>query len=54
VKKFICLLLVAISYLLVTPATTYATSNLVVMSRNIYLGADVGKALALIPDLPHH
>jgi endonuclease/exonuclease/phosphatase family metal-dependent hydrolase len=52
VKKFICLLLVAISYLLVTPATTYATSNLVVMSRNIYLGADVGKALALIPDLP--
>jgi hypothetical protein len=52
VKKFICSLLVAIFYLLVTPSTTYATSNLVVMSRNIYLGADVGKALALIPDLP--
>lgn len=51
-KKFICSLLVAISYLWVTPATSHATSNLVVMSRNIYLGADVGKALALIPDLP--
>jgi hypothetical protein len=43
----------AISTALLTPYSAQAAEpTFTVMSRNIYLGADVGVALELIPDLP--
>ena len=44
-------LLLSASLLVISAPTTYAAdANLKVMSRNIYLGADVGVAMKLIPD----
>lgn len=37
---------------LLTPAVQANESDVVVMSRNIYLGADVGVAMELLPDFP--
>ena len=48
-KKIIACLATLI---LIAPPATAANPTLTVMSRNIYLGADVGVALELIPDMP--
>ncbi len=47
------LVISAVSTVLITPVSAQAAEpTLTVMSRNIYLGADVGVALELIPDMP--
>ena len=38
--------------ILITPSANSAEPTVTVMSRNIYLGADVGVALELIPNMP--
>lgn len=46
-------LLLALSVLLVlVPAATAGAATTTVMTRNLYLGADVGAALELLPDMP--
>ena len=46
-------LIASITWTIFTPISAQATEpTLTVMSRNIYLGADVGVALELIPDMP--
>jgi len=52
VKKLISWSLALFFTLTINSSMAIAQSSVVVMSRNIYLGADVGKALELIPDLP--
>ena len=51
-KKFFATLALAVLLIHGGSMPANATSEITVMTRNIYLGADVGKALALIPDLP--
>ena len=51
-KKLISWSLALFFTLTINSSMAIAQSSVVVMSRNIYLGADVGKALELIPDLP--
>ena len=47
------LVISAVSTVLITPISAQAAEpTLTVMSRNIYLGADVGVALELIPNMP--
>lgn len=46
------IIVVFISLVLIAPPATAANPTLTVMSRNLYLGADVGVALELIPDMP--
>lgn len=48
-KKLIALV---IACALATPTAQAANPTVTVMSRNLYLGADVGVALELIPDMP--
>lgn len=47
-KLIVCLA----ALVLIAPPATAANPTLTVMSRNLYLGADVGVALELIPDMP--
>ena len=50
-KRFLFATLLFISFL--APSSAQANDNQVtVLSRNLYLGADVGIALKLIPDFP--
>ncbi len=49
-KRVIVSLLVALSFISVVPAQA-ADAQVKVMTRNLYLGADVGVAMDLIPDL---
>ena len=53
-RKFAFLLLTAFSFasLPVFPATASPDKKITVMSRNIYLGADVGVAMKLLPNFP--
>ena len=51
-KKFFATLALAVLLIHGGSMPANATSEITVMTRNIYLGADLGKALALIPDLP--
>lgn len=51
-KKFFATLALAVLLIHGGSMPANATSEITVMTRNIFLGADVGKALALIPDLP--
>jgi len=46
----IALLLSTLLLVTIAPTAQAADANLKVMSRNIYLGADVGVAMKLIPD----
>lgn len=46
------LIVVFVSLVLIAPPASAANPTLTVMSRNLYLGADVGVALELIPDMP--
>jgi hypothetical protein len=46
------LLAALIASILVIPSANAAEPTVTVMSRNIYLGADVGVALELIPNMP--
>ncbi len=46
------LIVVFVSLVLIAPPVSPANPTLTVMSRNLYLGADVGVALELIPDMP--
>lgn len=46
------LIAVFVALILITPPAVAANPMLTVMSRNLYLGADVGVALELIPDMP--
>lgn len=48
-KKIIALIAALV---IIAPPATAANPTLTVMSRNLYLGADVGVALELIPDMP--
>ena len=48
-KKLIALIAVLV---IIAPPATAANPTLTAMSRNLYLGADVGVALELIPDMP--
>lgn len=48
-KKLIALIAALV---IIAPSATAANPTLTVMSRNLYLGADVGVALELIPDMP--
>lgn len=48
-KKLITLV---IAIVLIAPPTHAANPTITVMSRNLYLGADVGVALELIPNMP--
>ena len=48
-KKLIALIAALV---IIAPPATAANPTLTVMSRNLYLGADVGVALELIPDMP--
>ncbi|MSV66327.1 MAG: hypothetical protein F2855_03980, partial [Actinobacteria bacterium] len=52
--KLRALLVSALSLLLISPAATAEAEQqpIKVMSRNLYLGADVGVALAKIPNMP--
>jgi len=53
VRRKVALLLALLSFLSVAPSASASEPyQVTVMSRNLYLGADVGKALELIPDLP--
>lgn len=52
IGAFIAATSVAASFALAAAPTALADSTVTVMSRNIYLGADVGVGLALIPDMP--
>jgi hypothetical protein len=49
-KRLILAVLVALSLIPVVPAHA-ADTQVKVMTRNLYLGADVGVAMDLIPDL---
>jgi len=53
-RKFAFLVLTAFSLasLPVFPATASPDKKITVMSRNIYLGADVGVAMKLLPNFP--
>ena len=44
--------LVGFGPILAVAPSAHADSTVTVMTRNVYLGADVGAALALIPDMP--
>ncbi|MFM9151904.1 MAG: endonuclease/exonuclease/phosphatase family protein [Candidatus Planktophila sp.] len=48
-KKIVSLITALV---VIAPPATAANPTLTVMSRNLYLGADVGVALELIPDMP--
>ena len=50
--KKLSALLIALLVLPVTPAHSDEPYRVTVMSRNLYLGADVGVALELIPNFP--
>lgn len=50
-KRFLFATLLVLSFLAPTTAQS-ADSQVTVLSRNLYLGADVGVALKLIPDFP--
>lgn len=51
-KRWLGILLVSTLLQIVNPNQSYGKTSTTVMSRNIYLGADVGRALELIPNLP--
>jgi endonuclease/exonuclease/phosphatase family metal-dependent hydrolase len=51
-KVAVLTLSLALLALSAPPSTASGEASVTVMSRNIYLGADVGKALELIPNLP--
>ncbi|MFM8204777.1 MAG: endonuclease/exonuclease/phosphatase family protein, partial [Actinomycetales bacterium] len=51
-RKIALFLALLISTATVSPATASEPYQVTVMSRNLYLGADVGVALDLIPDFP--
>jgi endonuclease/exonuclease/phosphatase family metal-dependent hydrolase len=53
VRRKVALLLALLSFLSITPlASASEPYQVTVMSRNLYLGSDVGVALDLIPDFP--
>ncbi len=51
-RKFVLALIFATTFLPVAPANSQEPYRITVMSRNLYLGADVGIALEKIPNFP--
>ncbi len=51
-RRMLSIFICSFALLGIQPASAETNSNFTVMSRNIYLGADVGVAMELLPDFP--